>query len=468
MAINVIVFSQNVKISSFDKKKSEIDCSNKILMLTSHRLLLNERLYLESIFPQIEYISFGELLSDKENEIIDKTSINDSPSVTQYYRKIMIRKNELIYEKIVEKYGKIDKGYVCCADLGIYRLFWLNKGFSLLEMDYYHKKDELKSDEFWVSDYNGKKLIFLGKLSRVGYRMELTWKHSADDYTNYLKGVYLTKDKCQYLTTIHEAGKVRIPDNEMYDVRYIQDGYLPPNYSSLYMRYKPNNVSYYAWDTMSKEAFDNADVKADIMPFRRILFLPSTSINRKLKRILVATSGPGDWTAQKNRSDEDFAIEIFAELAKRNPDIQIIYRCHPTWPNPEHNGVNSINRIKEYIEYLGIQNIHLSQKMPKEEMSSNALSFERSSMDQELEGIDLVMGEHSISMIDGGLKGIPFASYNFSNRRNLFEGINRFGFPYCQNIEDIQKLIERYGTKEFEKEYNDAIDGYNRMLKEER
>lgn len=466
MAVNIVVFSQNVKLNSFAKVIDRIDNGKKTIFLTSHKLLKHEREYMKSLFSEVEFVDFGELLDDYENEIIDKSVFSEDISILQYYRRIMVAKNEKIYEKIILKYGDIERGYVCCADLGIYRLFWLEKGFERLNMEYYYNNLDLKFEEFWVSSYANKKLIFVGKLSRIGYRMDLKWEHSVEDYMNYVNKRYYNKENCQYLTTLHEAGKLSVPDDDSFDVRYIQDGYLPPNYTSLYMRFKPKNVSYYAWDIMSKEAFINSGVKVEIMPFRKVLLLPEIHIKKKLKTILVSTSGPGDWTAQKNRSDEDYAIEIFVEFAKRNPDIQVIYRCHPTWVHPEHNGVNSIVRIKEYIDYMGVKNIRLSGNIPEEDLSSFVLSFDRASLDQDLKCADLVMGEHSISMIDGGLKGIPFASYNFSNRRNLFEGITRYGFLNCRSIEDMQRIVDTYESGEFEASYNLAVKNYNKMHNE--
>ena len=282
-----------------------------------------------------------------------------------------------------------------------------------------------------------------------------------------LKKRYLTKDKCQYLTTLHEYyDNCNVPDDLKFDVRYIQDGYLPPNYSGLYLRFKPKNVSYYAWDTMSEEIFLNSGVDVSIMPFRKVLRLPYLKCHSKLKNILVATSGPGDWTAQINRSDEDFALEAFVEIARNNPEINIVYRCHPTWVHPEHNGVNSIERVKEYINYTGLKNIYVSTNIPQEDLSSFCVTFKRSSLEEDMKEADLIFGEHSVSMIDGGLNGIPFASYNFSNRRNFFEGITRFGFPYCKSVEDIQRVIDTYGSEQFVQNYNESVDKYNRMVEE--
>ena len=464
MGVNLYIFSQNTKLESFKKMAEELETEKKSVMLTSHKLFRNEREYLEMIFADLEFVSFGDLLTDEENEDIDRESYSSDQTIWQYDREILKRKNEKIYEKIVERYS-IENGYVCNADLGIYRLFWISKNFIPLEMDYYHTKRDLRYEKFWVSEYKGKKLIFLGKLDRISYRMNLVWRHSYEDYKEYIEKRYLTKDKCQYLTTLHEYyGNCDVPDNEAYDVRYIQDGYLPPNYSSLYLRIKPQNVTYYAWDIMSMELFNNSDVNASIMPFRKVLKLPYLNRLPRLRNILVATSSPGDWTAQKNRSDEDYTLEAFMEVAKNNPEIRITYRCHPTWVHPEHNGVNSIERIRDYIKYSGYKNICISSNIPEENLEDFCVTFKRSSLEEDLKESDIVFCEHSESMIDAGLKGIPFCSYNFTNRRNLAEGISRFGFMHCTSAIDIQKIIDSYGTYGFIKEYNDAVDKYNKMI----
>ncbi len=463
MGVYLIVFTQKTKLDSFENISKRIQTDKKTVMLTSHELFENEKRYLNSIFSDLEFVSFGELLTDHENELIDHEAYSDEYSLGQYYRNILKRKNEIIYDKISSIY-EIDSGYVCNADLGVYRLLWISRGFTPLDMDYYYFKPDKRFEKFWISEYKGKKLIFIGKLDRISYRMDLEWKHSYDDYIDYIEKRYLTKEKCQYLTTLHEYYNCQVPDSKEYDVRYIQDGYLPPNYSSMYLKYKPENVSYYAWDTMSKEAFINNGLEVEIMPFRKILTLPYVKKSNEIRKILVATSGSGDWTAQKNRSDEDRAFEAFLKIAKDNPQIQIIYRCHPTWVHPEHNGLHSIERVKEYIKYSGISNICVSSNIPTEDLNDFCVTFKRSSLDEDMKDADIVFGEHSVSMIDAALKGIPFASYNFTNRRDLFEGINRFGFPHCASVSEIQDLIDAYVSGQFINEYNSSVDRYNEML----
>ena len=466
MGVNVYIFTQNMKLDSFKKISNTLQTEKKSVMLTTHKLLANEKKFLNDIFSDLIFLSYGDLLSDSENERIDYDSYSSNMSVGQYIREVLKKKNAIIYEKLVQKY-EVDNGYVCNADLGVYRLFWIEKGFTPLNVDYYHNNSGVDYQKFWVSEFEGRKLVFLGKMDRVLYRMNLEWNHSFDDYIDYINKEYIKKDKCQYLTTIHEYGNCHVPDSDEYDVRYIQDGYLPPNDSCQYLRCYPRNVSYYAWDTMSKEIFQNSGVDVSIMPFRKVLKLPYLKGNRVLKTILVATSGPGDWTAQKNRSDEDYALEAFVEIARNNPEIKIIYRCHPSWIHPEHNGTHSIERVKEYMNYTGLKNIYVSSNLPQQDMEDLCVTFKRSSLEEDMKEADLVFGEHSVSMIDGALEGIPFASYNFSRRRNLFEGITRFGFPHCESIDDIQNVIDTYNTDLFRKNYNSSVDKYNRMVEEE-
>ena len=62
----------------------------------------------------------------------------------------------------------------------------------------------------------------------------------------------------------------------------------------------------------------------------------------------------------KNRSDEDLELLAFAELAKLNPGIDFVYRPHPMWVHPEHQGESSIERVQNYIIWCRSSNLYLS------------------------------------------------------------------------------------------------------------
>ena len=185
--------------------------------------------------------------------------------------------------------------------------------------------------------------------------------------------------------------------------------------------------------------------------------------------ILIVASGSGDWTALKNRSDDDIMVDAFVQMARRFPEIHFTYRCHPTWVHPQNVGVNAINRVHNYFRWLNLPNLTLSSNTPPlDDGNGFQYSFSRSSLDEDLKSADLVFGEHSVSMIDAAFKGIPFASVNITNRRNFFIGINNLGFPTCRSHEDIAKIIENATEKEYQEGYLKAVENYNRMTDEER
>lgn len=494
---NVILFSQNVKLNSLIPISKRIGKNEIVIFLTTHELYENERFFLQRIFWNCEFQKFADFLTDEENEFCDKEAYRLQPeNLYEYYCNIKKLKNEIIANKIKEKYSDYI-GYICSNDLGIDANVWKRKvyGFKKWRCEYYYNssfyieflnkikpyipfykaiahginaiinkfRNEEMTHDVYVSFSETPKYVFIGKMDRVSYRMNLEWKHSEEERQNIMAGRFMDKQEGQYLTTLHESNKCNIPDEVDYDVRYIQDGYLPPNYSSVYLKFKPSNVAYYAWDVLGTEYFLNSDIPVTVMPFRKKLYMPNPIFKDVIKQVLIATSGPGDWTAQKNRSDEDLMLEAFVEVAKLFPNIKFIYRCHPTWVHPEHNGVNSITRAADYITYSKCDNLKLSSNIPSERLNDFVLSFPRSSLEEDLKNTDMVFGEHSISMIDAAFKNIPFASVNLTRRRNLFEGYTRMGFPHCTSANEIIKVIKDYSKAEFKANFVKAVERYNQM-----
>lgn len=497
--VTIVVFTQNLVLESL-KSFSQTIHSSRCVFVSTHRLFTEERDFLCGLFSDCVFLSFGEILSDKENQFCDENAYPNTYSVEEYYGEIKRTKNKLIIDKIIKEYPEYE-GYLLCEDLGIYGSEWVKAGFQRKKLEYFYEFDKVswtlkikqslkeyrivrniynnarhlmkarKRPQIDCDVYSGiwheKKYIFIGRLDRISYRMDIKWTLDENEKQRINQGHFYPRKEATYLTTLHESSNNIIPDKKEYEVYYIQDGYLPPNYSSYYLKFKPQNVKYYVWDTLGMRLFINQDIPAEIMPFRVPKYLPYMNIKKKIKTILVATSGPGDWTAQKNRSDEDLLVQAFCEIARRHPDIEIIYRCHPTWIHPEHNGINSINRIAKHFEERGLDNITLSTNIPNNDANNFRVSFPRQSLQNDLEKADIVFGEHSISMIDAAMKKIPFVSVNLTNRRNLFCGITRFGFPHCTCIDDIDRIILKYGTKEFADIYSSSIDQYNKMTDEE-
>ena len=490
----LFLFSQNVKLSSFERLSSYWKKEDDIILFTTHLLFENEVEYLNGIFGKFNYINYSMFLNDEEQEAVDKAADNEKvKNVFDYYNQVRLIKNQKIAEKVCIQYKTADK-YILSNDLGIEECVWLKEGFKKIKLEYYYDwpkshtfKVELKNcirkipfivsfyhkikgpsiasygDDVYSSEFNGKKIIFIGRLQRVGYRLGLEFKKDEEEKTNLDNGIFHKKDKCQYITSIHERTKCIVPDSAEYDVRYIQDGYLPPNYSACDLKYVPKNVEYYSWDVMGSRHFLYHNIPVSIMPFRNKLYMPEPKFPKEVKTILVATSGTGDWTAQKNRSDDDLMVHAFVEVARQLPGVKIIYRAHPTWVYPVHVGVNSINRVAEYFKWTKLSNIHLSTNIP----DMKVLSFPRSSLEEDLKQADIIFGEHSVAMIDGAFKNIPFASVNLTTRRDLFCGLTEMGFTSCKSVDDIVKVINEIITPEYQKRYLQAVKNYNEMTDKE-
>ncbi len=494
-----LIISQNVKLESLNVLRVKNQIKEKIVIVSTQQLFSNEKQAIEESLGKCYYYTFASLLSDEEMKWCDyyafelmEAKKRDLYVLNDYYNQIKKIKNEMVYKNLLQR-EKISEGFLCSNDLGIDEKVWVKHGFKKYELEYYYfeRKDSIltmpkraikriapllklyrrihfkQSDEVFCSSFDGKKLVFIGNMNKILYRLCGEWKKSEEDYLNLKEKKYELSNKCQYLSTLHEWTKCQIPDDPKFDVRFIQDGYLPPNYTSYYLKFVPKNVKYYAWDYVGLQLFKNQGIEASILPFRKKKYMPFPEF-KPIQKVLIVTSGAGDWTAIKNRSDEDLMVEAFGRIAAMFPNIEFVYRCHPLWIHPTHQGVNSINRVSQYFESLDLSNIRTSSNIIKQDLSDFKLSLPRQSMDADLLGTNLVIGEHSIAMVDGGFKQIPFVSLNLTGRRNLFCGISDLGFPHFESVELLVDFIKAIPyDRALQESYKLAVVRYNEMTDKE-
>lgn len=498
---NIIIISQNIKLDSLSKLTEHIKPNSGTLVISTQLIFENEAKQIDDILHcKCTYINFSDLMTDAEMEACDIDAFHPDEKQTDtnpYYLDIKIIKNQRIIEKIGKKYPAKNR-LIICDDLGIHLDSWIDAGYKKVDCEYYfirqsapknrakptlrqklQKKKSyqalrtlrdairhiLTDKHLSVAYQDGQKYVFWGSLNRIGYRLNMTFKPASRlEYVRmYLDKYINTQRKTIRLSTLHE-GHNKWADHRDLNVRLLQDGYLPPNYGSNYLYFYGKNTIFYTWDYIGLLTFQHFHLPAEICPFRKKMYLPKPIFPNKVKKILVATSGAGDWTAIKNRSDEDKMLQAFGQIAKLFPDIEIVYRCHPVWINPEYQGVNSINRAAEYIAWLNVPNMHISANIPNPHESTGFRhSFSRNSFDEDLKDVDVVFGEHSVAMLDGGFKGKVFCSVNVTGRRNLFKGITDLGFPHCENVEQIAEVINSVNSKEFENKYLEAVVRYNTM-----
>jgi len=271
-----------------------------------------------------------------------------------------------------------------------------------------------------------------------------------------------------FLSPIHE-------DNDTYGILakrlgvkmfYMQDGYLPKNYTSTYLCYRVWAAGYHIFDRLSAGIFNLHNLnwqKKDYFRSQRLPLHQEKPV--KIHSVVFLTSGAGDWTALKSRSDEDLAFEALLEVAKKFPDIRIIYRPHPLWTHPTHQGVNSIKRLFDYANSLGLKNFAVSVGALKEGQDyykDRLLSRRPASITEEIDSADLVLGDHSQAILNAGIKGKMFASVNLARRTSFFCNYADLGFPLLKSSQDIIDFINGLQDSiEVVKQFNKAVKLYN-------
>ncbi len=498
--IKIVLFSQHLRLDSLPECLREEGIEGHVIFLTTQFLFEHEREFLTREYPEARFCCFADFLTDEDMARCDTEAFVDlSMDYADYLMRMKRLKNELIWEKVKAAYPE-QKGFIVSDDLGIDAGVWQNHGYKRLYGEYYYRntsimglkyrlKSKLKKyklvrkiygklrsrtdygyiDDVYVAHYEGLKYIFIGRMNRIDYRLDIPFVRSDEERDKFNRGEYEGKETCRYITTWHEHWKCHVPDDERYDVRWIQDGYLPPNYTDYSYDFIPGNVQYYAWDALGTKLFKNRQLPVSVIPFRKKLYMPRPQFPQQVKRVLIVASGSGDWTALKNRSDDDILVDAFAQMAKRFPEIDFVYRCHPTWIHPLNVGVHAIARVQEYFSWLNLPNLHVSAHIPIQTAGQGEfkLTFPRSSLAEDLAKADFVFGEHSISMVDAAFKEIPFASVNLTKRRNFFCGITDMGFPACESLDDIEHVLLKVTEENFQQNYLQAVAAYNRMTDEE-
>ena len=88
----IIVFSQNLKLESFFKLFKSKDASDNFIFITTHFLFENEREFLNNLFPNAQFCTFADLLSDEQMSQIDSEAyLSDKMAYETYLSEIKKR-----------------------------------------------------------------------------------------------------------------------------------------------------------------------------------------------------------------------------------------------------------------------------------------------------------------------------------------------------------------------------------------
>ena len=516
--INLIIFSISSSISEIRNCISEINNSYPIYFLTPHVAYSNEiKAITEGFEYTFDFISFYQFINQEEMEYCDieadKIIVQEyskrEGKLLDYYNKIKELKNKIIFNNLSSNFD-IQNGCLLSNDLGIDSSVWLKNGFldkvkyvdSQIKNSFFSKIKNFVFNkiECNILKTSDESYFLLGKASRtmryLNKEIELIKLSKLDNllFNLVYKISILVSKKLPLVFLLNLCIKILkrkyirintmiVPVHEhtdsysnlakffLYEYNILQDGYLPSYYTSAYLKYWENVNNYYIWDRLSSGIFKRHSLSYRKWTGYKKQTLKSIKLEDdfKIKKVVFLSSGAGDWTALKNRSDEDLIFLALIETAKAYPDINFLYRPHPLWLHHKHQGINSIQRCIDFLDSIKLSNFIISAGAQKEGLnfqSKQSLSTASTTIDNDIDTADIVFGDHSQSMITAAKRGKIMASISLANREEFFSNYSKLGFPAIRTKSEISEFLslfkDKYTKNEFLQNYNNAIEMYNK------
>lgn len=521
---NLIVFSLTTPVSLLIEIIDATKQNNSpTLCLSPHKLFDTEIASInQKTTKEIYFISLYEFISQNEMEYCD-TEADDiitsekktrDNQLVNYYAKIKELKNNIILKNIELEY-QLELKYVLSNDLGIDAPVWISNNFNqefflnlskvAISNNFIEKTKSalrylIKNNEIHLFETKDEKFYFFGRFSRITQYLDaekykiiqlskweviylnsllklcrLSNKQSilmSGLISSFLLKTFIrlfkvikSKKSLDIASTLHEG-------NEIYkslalkmgvQILYIQDGFLPSYYTSKYLYYDLLADKYLVWDQLSKGLFKRHSLNCKIWTCYKETTLPIIENTKfQVQQIVFLASGSGNWTALKNRSDEDLSFLTFVEAAKNFPDINFIYRPHPLWMHPTHQGLNSIKRIIDYSKKLNLANFTVSSGAFKEGLmfaQGKQLSVKPTTINDDINSADIVFGDHSQALITAMQRKKIIASVSCANRKEFFYDYTKLGFPILRSSEDMISFIKKVKVEPY------FIDDYNKSIK---
>ena len=522
--MNVIVFSISTPISSILAAAEKLLYEDEqLLLLTPHLPFENEKYFIESqVFGQLFWRTFEDFLSqedmiacdqDADELIVNKYGTRDG-LIDHYYDKIKELKNNVIISNLRSQFT-VTNCYLLAHDLGISPKIWELSGCIDLASakptpspNFYKRLISAYKNKFvffgkqrsiTAFSCNSTTYLFVGKYARVSsfidsqnvrpielnllsyYLLVIVLFLARSNFRASLKAIlqklfdflvsHISSETIAFLTSVHSYSDALASSSHYLnrDLYCIQDGLIPANYSSRLYKYFKNIKCYFVWDSVSQSVFTDQCIPSIIWEGfeKRVIPLPTVSTLDANKIVLYLASGAGDWTALKNRSDEDYGFLAFYDLARRHPDRRFVFRPHPVWLHPSHQGKNSVQRLLNFYEYAPLPNFYISLPTnniitnPSYSHYANASQSLNSLIDQSI----IVIGDHTDLLISCAQMGKYIVSLNLAKRKSFFYGYSKVGLSLQSSIDELSSFITGlYSSTSFRESYLAGLRHYNSLL----
>lgn len=151
---------------------------------------------------------------------------------------------------------------------------------------------------------------------------------------------------------------------------------------------------------------------------------------RPIHNVCLMLNHAGDWSALIDRSDTDFVVMSFVAAAAKMPQLTFRVRPHPTMAMVEHEGVDSYERLRKWIN---------ERKLPN-------LEFSNSTMEDDFEWTDCCVSEYSNVLVDCMKADKACVALNPTNRRNFLKHLEPLGLPTVHNGNELVGFLITLNT----------------------
>ena len=486
----LLVINQNICINQIRSLQNKVNIY-KAFFLTTHKTFPHEEESIRQFFLESQFVTFSDLLTeedmckcDEEAEfLVFSQGSNLGFQRVESFQFLSLRaKNRMVYEKILKTY-KFNFIYYS-SGLGINSSYWSSLAIKIPENNfqkiivknlYYALKFRLVKlayllpkillyDKVKVNliDYEGATYAFVSSLKRIriaSLTVINTLEVNLSDLRNLSKTDNLEfflqnhakklsgRNKVFLCATIHDYPNQLIL-NDPSTLIFI-DGFHPSNYPFSYLHGYGDKV--FVPRTMFDDSWFIKHGKRTIKPpgFIESEFFQDSSSFEELY-ILVALNHAGDWTSLINRSDTDSLVLLIADIASQFPQALFRIRPHPTMNHSQHEGINSINRLHNFVANCKLKNLEIST----------------SYLHDDLKWCTICISEYSQVLLDAWRIGKIGISINLTKRRSFMQDYTSLGFLHINNSEDLIKILHSIcNNRELVQERQDkAVSLYNQKL----
>jgi hypothetical protein len=486
----VFVIHQDVPLERLRRASAEF-AGGRILVLTSNKPFSTEVPRFSQVGGNVEVLSFADLLDDESMVACDaaatKICAAESGRVGRagYARRFMRTsrrlKNDAIRDRIIAQYHP--RRLYVADGLGIDSESWIVAGARSLSCrpargavtGIWRRLNRLLFQEINVltpscGGRRSEAAVVLGTAKRICIKEDvvvsqlkcLNWwagipnvvtdKHFERTVASIIRDRG-ADDRFVLCSTVHgySTAMSDLAGRLGRTLYVLVDGHHPSNYTASYIDGFDECV-FVAANYLSAKWFENHHRRvAGALWFQQPERFAKCDIS-DVRSVMLALNHAGDWSALINRSDTDLLIEGFARLAGRHKETEFIVRMHPTMATVDHEGVNSMHRIRAFVTSLGYANLMISERTLAEDLTR----------------CDLYVSEYSQVLIDAWKRGRLGIAVNPTSRRSFMSDYQRLGFPHVAGLDSLRSWFEGLGEKlgTIVAEQNDAVERFNKYQEE--